>query len=119
MGGFVHLHVASGYSARCGASHPEALVARAAERGMTELALTDRDTMAGMVRFVQACAAHGIRPILGVDVAVASHRPTECSPSPPWPCPPGSAPYAADEPPAPFSLPKQRLAVPRPGHGNG
>ncbi|MFI6689200.1 DNA polymerase III subunit alpha [Streptomyces sp. NPDC050485] len=74
MGGFVHLHVASGYSARYGASHPEALVQRAAERGMAELALTDRDTVAGMGRFVKACAAHGIRPILGVDVAVTPHQ---------------------------------------------
>ena len=30
---FAHLHVASGYSLRYGASHPEALVARAAEHG--------------------------------------------------------------------------------------
>ncbi|MFF4188948.1 DNA polymerase III subunit alpha [Streptomyces sp. NPDC001691] len=76
MGGFMHLHVASGYSARYGASHPDALVRRAAERGMASLALTDRDSVAGIVRFAKACAAHGLRPILGVDVAVAPHRPT-------------------------------------------
>ncbi|MDQ1041950.1 error-prone DNA polymerase [Streptomyces sp. V4I2] len=38
---------------------------------MTTLALTDRDTVAGTVRFATAAAAAGIRPILGVDVAVA------------------------------------------------
>ncbi|MEV6404081.1 DNA polymerase III subunit alpha [Streptomyces bobili] len=70
-GGFTHLHVASGYSARYGASLPHALVQRAAERGMTTLALTDRDTVAGTVRFATAAAAAGIRPVLGVDVAVA------------------------------------------------
>jgi error-prone DNA polymerase len=64
-----HLHVASAYSARYGASLPATLVQRAAERGMTTLALTDRDTVAGTVRFVAAAAAAGIRP--GVDVAVA------------------------------------------------
>lgn len=69
--GFTHLHVASGYSARYGASLPGALVQRAAERGMTTLALTDRDTVAGTVRFATAAAAAGIRPVLGVDVAVA------------------------------------------------
>jgi error-prone DNA polymerase len=69
--GFTHLHVASGYSARYGAALPAALVQRAAERGIGSLALTDRDTVAGAVRFVQACAAAGIRPLLGVDVAVA------------------------------------------------
>ncbi|BDH10534.1 DNA polymerase III subunit alpha [Streptomyces hygroscopicus] len=70
-----HLHAASGYSPRYGASHPEDLVRRAAERGITELALTDRDTLTGAVRFVKACAEHGVRPILGVDVAVAPYAP--------------------------------------------
>ncbi|MFE7076488.1 DNA polymerase III subunit alpha [Streptomyces sp. NPDC057620] len=65
------MHVASGYSARYGASHPHALVERAVERGMTTLALTDRDTVAGTVRFAKAAAATGIRPVFGVDVAVA------------------------------------------------
>lgn len=76
-GGFTHLHVASGYSARYGASLPRALVQHAAERGMTTLALTDRDTVAGMVRFVTASAAAGIRPVLGVDVAVAPLAPPD------------------------------------------
>ncbi|UXY25114.1 DNA polymerase III subunit alpha (plasmid) [Streptomyces cynarae] len=65
------MRVASGYSARYGASLPSALVQRAAERGMTTLALTDRDTVAGTVRFATAAAAAGIRPVFGVDVAVA------------------------------------------------
>ncbi|MFG2960895.1 DNA polymerase III subunit alpha [Streptomyces sp. NPDC048291] len=65
------MRVASGYSARYGASLPGALVQRAVERGMTTLALTDRDTVAGTVRFAKAAAAAGIRPVFGVDVAVA------------------------------------------------
>ncbi|MEU7340375.1 DNA polymerase III subunit alpha [Streptomyces sp. NPDC007074] len=69
--GFTHLHVASGYSARYGAALPHALVQRAAELGMTSLALTDRDTVTGTVRFAKAAAAAGIRPVFGVDVAVA------------------------------------------------
>ncbi|WP_026179396.1 DNA polymerase III subunit alpha [Streptomyces hokutonensis] len=69
--GFTHLHTASGYSARYGASLPSALVQRAVERGMTTLALTDRDTVAGAVRFAQAAATAGLRPVFGVDVAVA------------------------------------------------
>jgi DNA polymerase III alpha subunit len=67
---FTHLHVASGYSARYGASLPDALVARAAEQKLGALALTDRDTVAGAVRFAQACAASGIRPLFGADLAV-------------------------------------------------
>ncbi|HWH27562.1 MAG TPA: PHP domain-containing protein, partial [Mycobacteriales bacterium] len=67
---FVHLHVASGYSLRHGASHPRVLVERAAEHGMDTLALTDRDGMYGAVKFAQACTAAGVRPVFGVDLAV-------------------------------------------------
>ncbi|MFF8914487.1 DNA polymerase III subunit alpha [Streptomyces sp. NPDC015032] len=75
MAGYAHLHVASGYSARYGAAHPEHLVRRAAERGMTSLALTDRDTVTGAVRFAQACAGAGVRPVFGVDLAVEALAP--------------------------------------------
>ncbi|MBJ7451716.1 MAG: DNA polymerase III subunit alpha [Blastococcus sp.] len=68
---FVHLHVASGYSMRFGANHPADLVARAAEHGMGALALTDRDGLYGAVKFALACRSAGIRPIFGVDLAVA------------------------------------------------
>ena len=67
---FVHLHVASGYSLRYGASHPHVLVERAVEHGMDTLALTDRDGVYGAVKFVRACQSAGIRPVLGVDLAV-------------------------------------------------
>ena len=68
---FVHLHVASGYSLQYGASHPHALVERAVEQEMDTLALTDRDGTYGAVRFANACLSAGIRPVLGVDLAVA------------------------------------------------
>src|SRR6185436_16338644 len=68
--GFVHLHVASGFSLQYGASHPQALVERAAEQEMDALALTDRNGTYGAVRFAKACQRAGIRPILGVDLAV-------------------------------------------------
>ncbi|MEU0031098.1 PHP domain-containing protein [Streptomyces sp. NPDC006335] len=75
--GFTHLPVASGYSARYGASLPGALVQRAAERGVTTLALTDQDTVAGTVRFATADAVTGVHPVFDVDVAVApSTHPT-------------------------------------------
>jgi error-prone DNA polymerase len=68
---FVHLHVASGYSLQYGASHPHTLVERAVEQEMDTLALTDRDGTYGAVRFAKACMQGGVRPILGVDLAVA------------------------------------------------
>ncbi|MFM9697776.1 DNA polymerase III subunit alpha [Streptomyces europaeiscabiei] len=70
MPGFTHLHTVSGFSLRYGASHPERLAERASERGMDALALTDRDTLAGAVRFAKACAGAGIRPLFGVELAV-------------------------------------------------
>ncbi|WP_031096028.1 MULTISPECIES: DNA polymerase III subunit alpha [unclassified Streptomyces] len=71
MPGFAHLRTVSGFSLRYGASHPERLAERASERGMDALALTDRDTLAGAVRFAKACAGAGVRPLFGVDLAVA------------------------------------------------
>ena len=68
---FVHLHVASGYSMQFGANHPADLVSRAAEHGMSALALTDRDGLYGAVKFALACRSAGVRPIFGVDLAVA------------------------------------------------
>ncbi|WP_217254300.1 DNA polymerase III subunit alpha [Streptomyces sp. AC602_WCS936] len=72
MPGFTHLHTVSGFSARYGASHPERLAERAFERGMDALALTDRDTLAGTVRFAKACAKAGVRPLFGAELAVAA-----------------------------------------------
>jgi error-prone DNA polymerase len=75
MDPFVHLHVASGYSRQYGASHPHVLAERAAEHEMDTLALTDRDGTYGAVKHAKACRANGLRPVLGVDLAVSP-----CSP---------------------------------------
>ncbi|WP_311198054.1 PHP domain-containing protein [Ornithinimicrobium sp. INDO-MA30-4] len=69
--GFPHLHVASSFSLRHGASTPAELVRRAADLGQSTLALTDRDGTYGAVRFVQACQEVGISPVLGVDLVYA------------------------------------------------
>ncbi|UQA96280.1 DNA polymerase III subunit alpha [Streptomyces halobius] len=73
MPGFTHLHTASGFSLRYGASHPERLAERAAERGMDALALTDRDGLSGAIRFAKAAVAAGVRPLFGTELAVAGH----------------------------------------------
>ncbi len=70
MDPFVHLHVASGYSLKYGASSPHRLVERAVEAEMDTLALTDRDGLYGAVRFAKACLSGGVRPVLGVDLAI-------------------------------------------------
>src|SRR6185312_12282078 len=78
---FVHLHVASGYSLQYGANHPADLVARAAEHGMGALALTDRDGLYGAVKFALACRSAGVRPIFGVDLAIAPALDTTLPPA--------------------------------------
>jgi error-prone DNA polymerase len=68
---YVELHCHSNFSLLDGASHPEELVARAAELGMEALALTDHDAVYGIPRFVRAARARGIRPILGAELTQA------------------------------------------------
>ena len=59
-----------------------ALVERAVEHGMDTLALTDRDGVYGAVKFARAARSAGVRPVLGVDLAV---EPTGLlSPAPRW-----------------------------------
>ncbi|MBT0771071.1 DNA polymerase III subunit alpha [Kineosporia sp. J2-2] len=67
---FTHLHVASGYSLRYGASDPQQLVEQAVAQGLTSLALTDRDGLYGTIKFVHACRRAGITPAVGVNLAV-------------------------------------------------
>lgn len=66
---FTHLRVASGYSFKYGTAHVHQLVEQAAHLGMSALALTDRDGMAGGIRFAQSCEAAGITPILGINLS--------------------------------------------------
>ena len=67
---FIHLHVASAYSLKYGTTQPADLVNRAREFNMPALAITDRDGLAGAIRFAQSCVAQGIAPIIGVDLAI-------------------------------------------------
>ncbi|WP_041044842.1 DNA polymerase III subunit alpha, partial [Gordoniibacillus kamchatkensis] len=72
MSSFVHLHVHSEYSLLDGAARVEALVKRAAELGMTSLALTDHGVMYGAVAFYKACLQHGLKPIIGCEAYYTS-----------------------------------------------
>ncbi|HEX8982007.1 MAG TPA: DNA polymerase III subunit alpha [Ktedonobacterales bacterium] len=69
--GYVELHCASVFSFLRAGSSIEALVARASALGMPALALTDRMTLAGVVRFQAACAEAGVTGIVGVELVVA------------------------------------------------
>jgi error-prone DNA polymerase len=62
---YTELQVTSNFSFLRGASHPEELVAYAASLGYTEIAITDRNTLAGIVRAHAAAKKSGIRIIVG------------------------------------------------------
>ncbi|MEJ2017974.1 MAG: PHP domain-containing protein, partial [Maritimibacter sp.] len=49
-GDYAELCVTSNFTFLTGASHPEELVLRAAELGLSAIAITDRNSLAGVVR---------------------------------------------------------------------
>lgn len=65
-----HLRVASRASLQYGTAAPGRIAEQAAVDGHRMIALTDRDGVYGAVQWVQACQAHGLAPIIGVDLAV-------------------------------------------------
>ena len=64
-GEYVELQVTSNFSFLEGAAHPEELAARAAELGHPAVAITDRNTLAGVVRGHLGAKQAGIRLIVG------------------------------------------------------
>lgn len=62
---YTELQVTSNFSFLRGASHPEELIERAASLGYSALAITDRNTVAGVVRAHAAAKKAGIRVIPG------------------------------------------------------
>ena len=62
---FCELAAASNFSFLEGASHPEEVVARAAELGLGAVAIVDRHTMAGVVRAHVAAKERGVRLAVG------------------------------------------------------
>ena len=62
---YTELQVTSNFSFLRGASHPDELVNQAAEMGYKEIAITDRNTLAGIVRAHAVARKSGIRIIVG------------------------------------------------------
>ena len=62
---YVELQVTSNFSFLRGASHPEELVEQAAAYGYKEIAITDRNSLAGIVRAHAAARKFGLKVIPG------------------------------------------------------
>ncbi len=70
MSGFVHLNVHSWYTLLGATPSVEALAARAAQDGLSHLALTDTNVLYGAVAFHRACVEAGVQPIAGMTALV-------------------------------------------------
>jgi DNA polymerase III subunit alpha len=67
---FVHLRSLSYYSFLDGLSSPAELARAASQHGMPALGMADRGGLTGAVEFYEACQAFGVRPLLGLELAV-------------------------------------------------
>ncbi len=67
---FVHLRVHTAYSLSEGAVRIAALARSCAERGMPAVAITDTGNLFGALEFSLACAAQGVQPIIGCQLAI-------------------------------------------------
>src|SRR5271155_2189200 len=65
MTGYAELHVTTNYSFLRGASHVEELFAQASLLGLAALGITDRNSLAGIVRAHQRAADTGVRLVVG------------------------------------------------------
>ena len=78
---YAELQVTSNFSFLRGASHPGEMVERAAELGYRTLALTDRNTLAGVVRAHEAAERTGLHFIPGARLDLADGPDLLCLPT--------------------------------------
>ncbi|MEQ1697025.1 MAG: error-prone DNA polymerase [Hyphomicrobiaceae bacterium] len=78
--GYAELHAISNFSFLEGASHPEELVAQAKALGLSALAITDRNSLAGVVRAHVAAKEVGLRLIIGARLDLEDSPSLVCLP---------------------------------------
>ena len=71
---FVHLHVHTAFSLSEGAIRIPELIAACKRMAMPAVAITDTGNLFGALEFSIACAAAGIQPIMGTELAVQCHE---------------------------------------------
>src|SRR5262245_1592020 len=72
---YAELHCKTNFSFLEGASHPDELVAQAAELGYQGLAVTDRNSLAGVVRAHVAAKESGLKLLIGAEIRMADAGP--------------------------------------------
>ena len=72
---YTELHCRTNFSFLEGASHAEELVVRAAELGYAALAMTDRNSLAGVVRAHVAAKEAGLKLVIGAEITPINAAP--------------------------------------------
>src|SRR4051794_40165587 len=72
---YAELHAHTNFSLLDGTSDPEAMVAQAASLGLKALAITDHDSISGIVRFASEAKRRNVHAIIGVELTVQAPRP--------------------------------------------
>jgi error-prone DNA polymerase len=80
MPAYAELQVTTNFSFLRGASHPEELVERAAALGHAAIAITDRNTLAGVVRAHVAAKRAGLKLLVGARLDLAEGASLLCLP---------------------------------------
>ncbi|MBH66779.1 MAG: error-prone DNA polymerase [Rhodospirillaceae bacterium] len=78
---YAELNVLSNFSFLEGGSHPEEIVERAVLLGYRAIALTDRNTLSGVVRFHVAARNLGIQAIIGARIDIEDGASVVCLPT--------------------------------------
>ncbi len=81
MTDYAELQVTTNFSFLRGASHPQELVERAYELGLRALGITDRNTLAGVVRAHVAAKTAGLRLIIGARLDLVDGHSLLCYPT--------------------------------------
>src|SRR4051794_5540508 len=79
---YAELHAHTNFSLLDGTSDPEAMVAQAAALGLRALAVTDHDSISGIVRFAAEAKRRHVHAIIGVELTVQAPRETDAAPAP-------------------------------------
>src|SRR5215469_111073 len=74
---FIHLRVHTAYSLSAGAIKVKELVGLCKKNSMPAVAITDQGNLFGALEFATACAAEGVQPIIGCEIALAANDPGE------------------------------------------
>ncbi|MDW3649246.1 MAG: DNA polymerase III subunit alpha [Bacteroidia bacterium] len=77
MPDFVHLHNHTEFSLLDGAAKINDMVAKAADCGMSHIAITDHGNMYGIPKFVLAARKKGVKPIVGCEFYIVAGNATE------------------------------------------